>query len=189
MKLTASILFTFQAALGLANDDAGLSYVPDGYVLSWEDSFDGPAINTSNWIIGSLRDPVTGDLVGSGSGGENAGAEGDHLLNWKNAAYITEEDTYIEDGALVLRNQKRPYHGESPWGEFNYTTGTVISMHRVHFNKGYLETRAQWPSGDKGWDGVLFCRPFDFNRYCCAVWGRNIFTLTLKISAKYHESC
>ena len=150
MRLTKSILilFTFQAALGLANGNPGLSYVPDGYVLRWEDSFDGPAINTSNWIVASLTDPVTGDSLG----------EGDHLLNWKNAAYITEEDTYIEDGALILRNQKRPYHGESPKGEFNYTTGTVISMHRVHFNKGYLETRAQWPSGDKGCDGVLFCR-------------------------------
>ena len=83
----------------------------------------------------------TGDLV--------PGADGDHLLNTKNAAYITEEDTYIEDGALILRNQKRPYHGESPQGEFDYTTGTVISMHRVHLNKGYVEMRAQWPSGDK----------------------------------------
>ena len=155
MKLIISVFFTLQAALALANDDPGLSYVPEGYELRWEDSFDGPAINTSNWIIASLRDPVTGDVIGSGNG---AGPDGDHLLNYKNAAYITEEDTYIEDGALILRNQKRPYQGESPPREFNYTTGTVISMHRVHFNKGYLETRAQLPSGDKGWAGVLFCR-------------------------------
>ena len=88
------------------------------------------------------------------------GADGDHLLNMKNAAYITEEDTYVEDGALVLRNQKRPYQGQSPQGEFDYTTGMVMSMHRVHFNKGYVETRAQWPSGDKGGGGKALCIHF-----------------------------
>ena len=78
------------------------------------------------------------------------GAAGDHLLNNKYAGYITEEDTYIEDGTLVLRNQKRPYEGESPQGQFEYTSGWVMSMHRVHLNKGYLEVQAQFPSGDKG---------------------------------------
>ena len=87
------------------------------------------------------------------------GADGDHLLNTKNAAYITEEDTYVEEGALVLRNQKRPYQGQSPKGDFDYTTGMVMSMHRVHFNKGYVETRAQWPSGDKG-GGKALCIHF-----------------------------
>ena len=72
------------------------------------------------------------------------GADGDHLLNRKNAAYITEEDTYVEDGALVLRNQKRPYQGQSPQGEFDYTTGMVMSMHRVHFN------RATWRRARSG---------------------------------------
>ena len=84
----------------------------------------------------------TGDLV--------PGADGDHLLNTKNAAYITEEDTYAEGGSLVLRNQKRPYQGTSPQGDFDYTSSWVMSMHRVHFNKGYVEIRAQFPTGDKG---------------------------------------
>ena len=83
---------------------------------------------------------MTGDIV--------PGADGDHLLKDKMCSYITEEDTYVEDGALVLRNQKRPYEGESPAGQYDYTTGTVISMHRVHLNRGYVEARAQWPSGN-----------------------------------------
>ena len=78
------------------------------------------------------------------------GAAGDHLLSSSYAGYITEEDTYIENGSLVLRNQKRPYKGESPRGQYNYTSGWVMSMHRVHLNKGYVEARAQFPSGDKG---------------------------------------
>ena len=92
----------------------------------------------------SLRDPDTGDLV--------PGAKGDHLLNWKYAGYITEEDTFVKDGSLVLRNQRRSYEGQSPQGQFDYTSGWVMSMHRVHFNKGYMEVRAQFPSGDKGRD-------------------------------------
>ena len=83
------------------------------------------------------------------------GAAGDHLLGWQYDGYITEEDTFVEDGALVLRNQKRSYEGESPEGQFDYTSGWVMSMHRVHFNKGYVEVRAQFPSGDKGRDKAL----------------------------------
>ena len=50
---------------------------------------------------------------------------------------------------MVLRNQKRPYEGVSPEGHFDYTSSWVMSMHRVHFNKGYVEIRAQFPTGDK----------------------------------------
>ena len=86
------------------------------------------------------------------------GAAGDHLLGWQYDGYITEEDTFVEDGALVLRNQKRSYEGQSPQGQFDYTSGWVMSMHRVHFNKGYMEVRAQFPSGDKGRDKEHFVR-------------------------------
>ena len=108
-------------------------------MLRWEDDFEGAEINTTNWVVASLRDPVSGDHLGTG----------DHLLGYQYAGYITEEDTYVEDGSLVLRNQKRSYQGTSPQGEFDYTTGHVMSMHRVSFNKGYVEIRAQFPTGDK----------------------------------------
>ncbi|MBR58020.1 MAG: hypothetical protein CMH54_08350 [Myxococcales bacterium] len=120
--------------------------IPEGYTLIWEDNFDGPEINTDHWVVASLRDPVTGDLV--------PGAKGDHLLNYHYAGYITQEDTYIEEGALILRNQKRSYQGQSPEGSFAYTSGWVMSMHRVHLNKGYVEIRAQFPSGDKVWPAM-----------------------------------
>ena len=108
-------------------------------MLRWQDDFEGAEINTTNWVVASLRDPVSGDHLGTG----------DHLLGYQYAGYITEEDTYVEDGSLVLRNQKRSYQGTSPQGEFDYTTGHVMSMHRVSFNKGYVEIRAQFPTGDK----------------------------------------
>ena len=89
----------------------------------------------------SLRDPDSGDLV--------PGAVGDHLLGYKYDGYIVDKDSYLWNGYLVLRGQKRPWNGTSPTGQFEYTTGMVMSMHRVHFNKGFVEMRAKFPKGDK----------------------------------------
>ncbi|GAO42296.1 glycoside hydrolase family 16 protein [Flavihumibacter petaseus] len=131
----------------LQRDDAPVKiaslYAPSGYVKVWEDQFNTATIDASKWVAASLRDPVSGDLV--------PGAAGDHLLNTEYAGYITPEDTYIENGSLVLRNQKRSYSGSSPAGSFNYTSGWVMSMHRGFFNKGYIEIKAKFPSGDKVW--------------------------------------
>ena len=61
MKSIIGISFILTLARGHVNQpEEPASFVPEGYVLHWEDSFDGPNINTSNWIVGSLRDPITG---------------------------------------------------------------------------------------------------------------------------------
>ena len=57
-------------------------------MLRWQDDFEGTEINTTNWVVASLRDPVSGDHLGTG----------DHLLGYQYAGYITEEDTYAEGG-------------------------------------------------------------------------------------------
>lgn len=129
-----------------ASPSVSAALAPAGYQLIWEDQFDGTAINTNNWTVGSLRDQATGDLV--------PGAHGDHLLNTGYAGYITAEDCYLENGALVLRNQKRSYAGTSPGGTYQYTSGWVMSMHKVFFNKGYVEMRAQFPTGEKVWPAL-----------------------------------
>ena len=126
--------------------DKGGNFVPEGYTKIWEDHFDEATINSANWTSGTLRDLESGDIV--------PGADGDHLLKDKYSGYMTEEDSYIEDKALVLRNQKRSYKGTSPAGDYEYTSGWVMSMHKVHFNKGYIEMRAQFPSGDKVWPAL-----------------------------------
>ena len=122
------------------------SYTPAGYSFIWEDNFDGTTINTNNWVVASLKDTVSGDMV--------PGAVGNHLLNSAYCGYITNEDTYVKNGSLILRNQKRIYQGTSPAGIFNYTSGWVMSMHRVYLNKGYIEVRAKFPSGDKVWPAI-----------------------------------
>lgn len=121
------------------------AFAPRGYTKAWEDQFNGTSIDLTNWVVGSLRHPQ-GDLV--------PGAAGDHLLNTGYAGYITTEDCYLENGSLVLRNQKRAYSGTSPAGNYAYTSGWVMSMHKVFFNKGYLEIKAKFPSGDKVWPAL-----------------------------------
>lgn len=120
--------------------------IPDGYTKIWEDHFEQELINTDNWTLGTLRDPESGDII--------PGADGDYLLKDKYSGYVTLEDSYLENGTLVLRNQKRNYTGTNPTGEFSYTSGWAMSMHKVYFNKGYIEIRAQFPSGDKVWPAL-----------------------------------
>ena len=56
-----SFVLQIAIAFGHGEDTASdVVHVPDGYELRWEDSFDGPNISTSNWVIASLRDPLTG---------------------------------------------------------------------------------------------------------------------------------
>jgi beta-glucanase (GH16 family) len=115
----------------------------EGFALSWQDDFD--QLNPEFWTIG-LRDTATGDLV--------PGAHGRYLLNDNYDAYFTEEDVFIEDGHLVLQNQKRNVQGTDPTGSYEYTSGWVMSMHKVFFTGGYLEVKAQFPKGDKVWPAI-----------------------------------
>jgi len=120
---------------------------PSAYEMKWKDNFD--ELNQSNWTIG-LKDSATGDMVPA-QGGQ-------YLLNDNYAGYITEEDSYVLDGALYLSNQKRSYTGTNPAGNYDYTSGWVMSMHKLVFNgtdKGiYLEVRAKFPTGDKVWPAI-----------------------------------
>lgn len=144
--LRVAILILLQAIFCSSRCIENISTTLCGYTLAWEDNFTGPAINESLWVVASTRDPTTGDRV--------PGAVGRHLLNFDYSGYITEEDTFIENGALVLRNQQRTFVGTSPAGTFDYTSGWIMSMNRMSINKGYVEFRAKFPSGDRVWPAV-----------------------------------
>jgi len=124
---------------------SAISTPPSGYSFVWEDTFDGTSLDTANWTIGCV-DPCTSDII--------PGAHGAYLLNTGYAGYITAEDVWVSGGNLYLQNQKRTYVGDDPAGTYNYTTGWIMSMHKVYFNKGYVEIRAQFPSGDKVWPAL-----------------------------------
>lgn len=131
------------AALAMSSMSA--SAVDYSYQLEWADDFSGTALNENNWTVG-LRDPATGDFV--------PGGDGDFLLDQVYAGYITPEDSVVGGGTLNLLNQQRTIQGTSPAGTFNYTSGWVMSMHKVYTNKGYFEWRARFPKGDKVWPAL-----------------------------------
>ena len=103
------------------------TFVPEDYSKIWEDQFDSTDINTNNWVVGSLVDPITSDTI--------PGARGAHLLNYKYAGYITEENCYIENGALVLRNKEEQVSGNNPWGQFNFTEHKVFKCNQKIINE------------------------------------------------------
>ena len=141
-----SLLFSCKPEDPIDNENESNSLVPSGYIKIWEDHFDSTQINIDNWVVGSLVDPISNDTI--------PGARGAYLLNYKYAGYISENNCYIEDGALVLSNKEEQISGNNPWGQFEFTSGWVHSMHRVFFNKGYVEIKAKFPSGDKVWPAL-----------------------------------
>jgi len=126
------------------------SHVPTDYSLSWQDTFS--TFNTHNWSRGLECDSSVAHIIWNRANG------GKCLLNNAYCSYITDEDAYIENGSLVLRNQKRSYKGEFPARQFQYTCGWVNSMNKKFFNgtrKGvYVEIKAKFPSGLKVWPAI-----------------------------------
>lgn len=119
------------------------------YSLIWHDEFDGSSLNSDYWTLG-FKDSASGDSV--------PGAWGKYLLNgYSYAGYVTDEDCWLSDGSLFLRNQKRTYIGTNPPGTYAYTSSSIMSMHKVYMNKGYIECRAKFPIGDKVWPAIWFC--------------------------------
>ena len=64
-----------------------------------------------------------------------------------------------------MSNKEEQISGNNPWGQFEFTSGWVHSMHRVFFNKGYVEIKAKFPSGDKVWPALWLISERDL------VWG------------------
>lgn len=145
MKVVYRICFLliFTNHLGLSQSSPLTNLLSQGYQLSWSDEFD--SFSNTFWTK-NLQDSTTGHLV--------PGAHGAYLLNDRYDAYYTPEDVYIEDRCLILRNQKRTIQGTDPTGVFHYSSGWVMSMHKVFFTEGYLEFRAQFPHGDKVWPAI-----------------------------------
>ena len=145
----------FKVQARIPDDDFGdlpaARYVPDDYSFVWGDHFSGTELNTNNWFIG-MKNPDSGDVIPGADNPNNGG--GDFLLNNKYDGYVTQEDSFVQDGSLILRNQKRSYSGLSPARDFDYTSGWVTSMQKVFFNKGYIEVRAKFPKGSKVWPAI-----------------------------------
>jgi len=126
------------------------AHPPSEYSLSWQDTFS--SFNSQNWSKGLECDNSPAHIKWNKSTG------GRHLLNNTYCSYITDEDVYIQDGCLMLRNRKKELEGRSPAGLFQYTCGWVNSMNKQYFNgtkKGvYIEIKAKFPAGLKVWPAI-----------------------------------
>lgn len=126
--------------------------VPVGYEEWISDDFN--TFNSSLWSRG-LEDDTPGSdkkLIWNNTTG------GSGLLNDNYAGYITNEDSYVENGALMLRNQQRVYQGTDPAAQFNYTSGWINSCGKVLINgteRGVcLKLRAKFPVGKEVWPAI-----------------------------------
>ncbi|KAJ9455534.1 Endo-1 [Diplonema papillatum] len=97
-----------------------LGGAPPGYRLVWSDNFSAP-LNVTEWGTGQKPWGTTDNPP----------------------ALITPEDTYLENGTLVLRSRMGSF------GAYNYTTGW--SYTKTWRQYGYIEIRAQYPVGAGVW--------------------------------------
>ncbi|MBW8000888.1 MAG: family 16 glycosylhydrolase [Planctomycetes bacterium] len=124
--------FKFSAVIVITMLISTVCFAGGGYKLVWEDQFDGDKINHENW----------GHMIGDGALYGIPDGWGNHELQ-----YYTErkENSYIEDGKLVLAAKKEDYQG------MNYTSARVVSHHRKDLKYGKIEARIKLPSGKGQW--------------------------------------
>ena len=123
-------------------DEAGpLSPVPEGWVPTWGDEFDGPA--------GAPPDPATwGYDLGDGS------AIG--LAGWGNneREWYTDEPANVAldgDGHLVITVHEAEGSLQCYYGPCEYTSARLLTRDRFEFQHGYLEARLRVPGGFGLW--------------------------------------
>jgi hypothetical protein len=136
---------------GASSPPGSLCDAGGGWDIVWRDEFDAP-LNRTVWTI-----PVG---VGSSLGRE---------------ANVTEEDTYVQDGALVLRSRVLPGSGKKNW-----TTGAAITNRRNYpatpgnvgmaWQYGRFCVRAKLPGAGPGKSAGLWpahgMMPADYSKHC-----------------------
>lgn len=104
----------------------------DVWQLVWQDEFNGTAIDTSKWE----------HEVNAWGGGNNE------------LQYYTDrrENSYLEDGVLVIRAAKETYTG--PEGTRHYTSARMRTLNKGEWTYGRFEIRARLPRGQGIWPAI-----------------------------------
>lgn len=112
---------------------------PKLWTLVWSDEFNGPSIDTTvwNWEIG-------------GGGWGNGEQE-----------YYTSrlDNSYIEDGNLVIQAKSESYGGRS------YTSARMTTQGKKSFTYGRFEARIKLPQGGQGIWPAFWMMPPDWSTY------------------------
>ncbi len=94
---------------------------PEGYQLKWGDEFNSQSIDSNMWGTGMKPWGTTDN----------------------SPCLITPEDSYLENGDLVLRERRGTF------GTYKYSCGWAYT--KKWFKYGYFEMRAQYPAGRGQW--------------------------------------
>ena len=129
---------------------------PAQWALDWADEFEGTTLNVSNWIA----------------------VDGASTVNNELQAY-TPEDVYVENGALVLRSQRRTFNNRQ------YSSGEVRTGTKRVVRAGQaVEWRTQVPSGKGIWPANwLVNTPCTGITGCGSNWPPEIDVMELRGSA------
>jgi beta-glucanase (GH16 family) len=115
--------------------------MPDGWVLTWSDEFDGPA--------GTPPDPqVWGYDLGDGAANGLVGW-GNNELQW----YTGDPQNVALDGEghLVITVREADGSLDCYYGPCLFTSARLLTKDRFEFQHGYLEARIQVPAGAGLW--------------------------------------
>ncbi|MFA6456247.1 MAG: glycoside hydrolase family 16 protein, partial [Bacteroidota bacterium] len=99
-----------------------------GWSLVWNDEFDGTVIDLKKW----------GYDIGGGGWGNN---ELQYYTNRK-------ENSFVENGVLVIQALKESYSGK------NYTSARMVTKYRGDWLYGHIEIRAKLPYGVGTWPAI-----------------------------------
>ncbi|WP_214481724.1 carbohydrate binding domain-containing protein [Bacillus sp. SM2101] len=112
----------------------------ENWELTWSDEFDGEEIDRTKWTY----------EIGNGADYGNPG--------WGNSEleYYTDEaqNSYIEDGNLVIKAVKEEIPREEAGQEFFYTSAKLTTSGLFSQAHGRIEVRALLPEGDGLWSAI-----------------------------------
>lgn len=102
----------------------------DGYVLVWEDLFDGEVLNEEDWNI---------EVNGDGGGNQEL-----QYYRRDNVSIQTDPETNRRCLVLTAQREKELYNGK------NFTSGRVNTKNKVAFQQGKFEALIKMPNTYKG---------------------------------------
>ena len=105
--------------------------VPTGYLLHWNDEFNGDTLNSKYWNIETWW----------------AGAYNNELQSYTKS----QNNIILNNGYLYLRAQKEtPFNPNQP----GYTSGRITTKDKIEMQYGYWEIKAKLPSGIGTWPAI-----------------------------------
>jgi beta-glucanase (GH16 family) len=138
---------------------AGSSFVPAGYGCVWHDEFGGEQgagearanLDSTSWsfqeinVNGELQAYTTRQCLTSPSNWNTCVEDGRLRIQGRHESIVCDANN---DG-VVENPDCAPHYTEPFHQSANYTSGRLMTKHKVHFADGYLEFRVKLPEADR----------------------------------------